>query len=784
MSKLPFILFINLLSSFTFAQENYISGKIYDAVSKEPLIGVNIKVNNSRGAVTDFNGGYKLLLESGSHKIMYSYIGYESQLISLEIYKSTLKDIYLSEEDSQLDVMVVSASKFKQKLEEVTVSVDVIGAKLIESKNCITLADVIRNAPGVQLTDGQLNIRAGSGWSYGTGSRVLVMVDDMPILSADQGEVEFNLIPMENVEQLEIIKGASSALYGSSALNGVVNIKTKMPGLEPKTTIGVFHGFWDAPKDSSLKWWGDSIEDTRWRSGISMTHSRKIKNFDLVLSANHYNDRGFVKGVNNIQTRLSLNTRYVKDDLTFGVNGNYMQRESPLFAMWSSDTSAYIPYDGSAVPNTGSRFYIDPYVTFYKNFFKHTLRSRILRRNITYINNNPSTITSLMTFNEYQNQYRTDNTTITTGATLTTLMGKAYAYGGVDNPLFGKNISGYAQFDHKVSKWNFSAGARYEYFNLDTIEVGRPVIRAGINYELKEGFNARASFGQGFRFPTITELYMQGDIGPVNLYNNPSLKPESGWTSEIGFKKVFKIDNFSGYIDLAGFVMEYDNMMEFTFGKFGPDTDDLFGIGFKSLNVGKTRIPGIEFSLNGTGDIGDNLNFSLICGYTFSNPYSVNPNNAFDNVQTISSPVYSQIVNNFVLNGPNDSTYTFINTSSDTTNYTLKYRHRQTIRFDLEMKYKKKFSLGFSYQFNSMMNNIDYVFTEYLFNSYVDLGINNSMKELNNGYHLFDARIKYKFDNGFSLGLLGENIFNTPYLIRPANMGSPRTFMLQIRAEF
>ena len=43
------------------------------------------------------------------------------------------------------------------------------------------------------------------------------MVDQMPILSADQGEVDFNLIPMENIEQIEVIKGASSALYGSSA---------------------------------------------------------------------------------------------------------------------------------------------------------------------------------------------------------------------------------------------------------------------------------------------------------------------------------------------------------------------------------------------------------------------------------------------------------------------------------------------------------------------------------------------------------------------------------------
>ena len=88
-------------------------------------------------------------------------------------------------------------------------------------------------------------------------------------------------------------------------------------------------------------------------------------------------------------------------------------------------------------------------------------------------------------------------------------------------------------------------------------------------------------------------------------------------------------------------------------------------------------------------------------------------------------------------------------------------------------------------QENSLMNNIDYVFTTPIFNSGIaNLGINPSMEELNNGYHLFDARIKYKFENGFTLGLLGENIFNTPYLIRPANMGSPRTFMLQLRAEF
>ena len=92
MFRISLLLLTIFYSCIVFAQEIFVSGKIYDATSNEPLIGVNIKVNDSRGAVTDFNGDYKLLLESGSHKIMYSYIGYETQLISVEVNESVVKE--------------------------------------------------------------------------------------------------------------------------------------------------------------------------------------------------------------------------------------------------------------------------------------------------------------------------------------------------------------------------------------------------------------------------------------------------------------------------------------------------------------------------------------------------------------------------------------------------------------------------------------------------------------------------------------------------------------------
>ena len=784
LSKISILIFFNVVFVYTYAQYS-LKGTVKDDKTGETLTGVNVKVNKSKGAITDFNGQFSLELEKGSHKIMISYVGYETKRIDLEIDNNMTTDITLSEESSELDVMVVSASKFEQKLEEVTVSVDVIGAKLIDSKNCVTLADVIRNAPGVQLIDGQLNIRAGSGWSYGTGSRVLVMVDDMPILSADQGEVEFNLIPMENIEQMEIIKGASSSLYGSSALNGVVNIKTKMPSMDPKTTVRSFVGLWDNPADLRNKWWGDT---TRVRSGLSLTHSRKIKNFNMVLSASHYNDMGYIQTVNNVQTRLAANTKLVYDNVTFGLNANFMQRESGMFTMWESDSNTYVPLDGTDLPNRGLRFYIDPSVNIYQNFFKHTLRSRIMRRDILYNSSGSNYITSLLTFNEYQNQYQTDETTITSGLTLTTLMGKTPNNRSYNGQIKGTNVSAYTQLDHKIGKISISTGARYEYFDLDTIKIGKPVFRGGLNYELSKGFNIRSSFGQGFRFPTITELFLQGDIGPVNLYRNSNLKPESGWTAEIGLKKVLKIKDFKGYIDLVGFVMEYNDMMEFTMGIWGPESDNLYGLGFSSKNVGKTRIPGIELTINGAGKITDNLDIRILSGITYSYPYSVLPNNPYDYLPDNLSFTQNSLAN-IVLNGNNDSTYTFVNTSSDSSGM-LKYRNHFTTRLDFELIFKDKFTFGFSHQYSSRMANIDYAFVSPIFNTppmgipTVDLGINRTLDKLNTGYHLFDVRLKYNINEAFTLGFLCENLLNKSYLIRPAYMGSPRTFMFQLKKEF
>ena len=227
-------------------------------------------------------------------------------------------------------------------------------------------------------------------------------------------------------------------------------------------------------------------------------------------------------------------------------------------------------------------------------------------------------------------------------------------------------------------------------------------------------------------------------------------------------------------------------MMEFTMGIWGPSDPSLYGLGFSSKNVNKARIPGIEFTLNGTGYINDDWSLAILFGITHSNPYSVFPDSSFEDLGSL-TPIQVSL-SEVALNGSGNTNYTFNNTSSATGNSTLKYRNKTLVRFDLEAIYKNKLTLGFSYQYNSKMINIDYAFVTGLFNENTlisnDIGISRSMDNLNNGYSLLDTRIKYNLNEDLTIGFLCENLFNNAYLIRPANLGSPRTFMFQLQAKF
>jgi len=769
---------------FSVNQAQTISGIISDESSNEKLIGVNIIAKDGKGTATDVFGKYTLKLTAGEHQITYRYIGYKDVVkdVSLKNGESKIIDVNLNFASEQLGTVVVSAGKFEQKLEEITVSMEVIKPDLIENKNTTNIQTAIDQVPGVNMTDGQANIRGGSGWSFGAGTRVLVLVDDMPLISGDAGQVQWKLIATENINQVEVIKGASSALYGSSALNGVINIRTAFPSqkdidknkLPGFTKVNMHFGLIDIPEREILHWNG---EKRRAYKGIEFLFANKYMGWDISLGGNIFKDDGYRMGEITDRKRFNFGLKY-KDKkvkgLSYGANGNFLFQSSGSAIIWQSLEQAYIPKDTAINTTNGDTYNIDPFITYSRGNNRHSLKTRYLK----VINDNSAggaddgqDNESEIYYTDYQWQKNLEKIglRITSGITNELVIARSDLFQG-DNER--KNHSFYAQLDQKWKRFNLSFGARLETFELtsektyningediNSISASKPVFRAGINYRVAEETYIRTSWGQGFRFPSMAELFISTDFSGFKIYPNPELKPESGWSAEFGIKQGVKIGKWMGYLDVAKFLMQYDDMMEFSFGVWD-DEDGNTAFGFKSINAGKTQISGIETSVSSSGEISKDLRINILAGYTFMNPIPLTPEDTL-----------------YLAQGTDPITYN--NSSSDPT--ILKYRYKNIAKLDFEVTYKK-LSMGGSFRYNDFMQNVDKVFTEEFIGGDDGMipGINSAREKFEGGDFIIDSRIAYRLNNNLRFAFIVNNVLNREYMSRPADMRPPRTFALQM----
>jgi iron complex outermembrane receptor protein len=766
-----------------------IKGTITDQNTNESLIGVNIISENGLGVATDIDGKYQLKLGEGKQKITFKYIGYDEIIKTFDLAKNEILEmnIALSPISEQLNTVVVSAGRFEQKIEEITVSMEVIKPSLIENKNTTDIQTAMDQIPGVNITDGQANIRGGSGWSYGAGTRVLVLVDDMPLISGDAGQVQWKLIATENINQVEVIKGASSALYGSSALNGVMNIRTAFPSqkdidkniLPGYTKVNMHFGLIDKPKREELNWNGDK---RRAFKGIEFLQAMKLGQLDLSLGGNIFYDDGFRQGEVTDRKRFNLNSTYKSkkiEGLSYGVNANFLFQTTGSAIIWDGYDRAYIPLNNEITTTAGDTYNIDPSITYMSGNNRHTLRTRYLKvinDNSTKGKDNDQDNKSETYYSDYQWQknIKKYNLRVTSGTTNEIVYAKADLFNGKNTRA---NNSIYTQLDKKIGRLNLSFGARYEQFSIksdkkheingdsiNNFSAGKPVFRTGINYQLAEATFIRSSWGQGFRFPSMAELFISANQGGLEIYPNPNLKPEKGWSAEIGLKQGIKLEKWIGFIDIAGFLMQYDDMMEFTFNQWGDfNNDPLLGLGFKAVNSGNTQISGLEISINGQGKINKNLSLNILAGYTYMDHFSLDPDKIY---------AYA---------GDNQGV-SYNSSSSDST--ALKYRYKHIAKLDAEILYKN-ISIAGSYRYNDFMSNIDKIFTEDIINEGIPgvfdgiPGINESRENAKNGDYVIDARLGWQMNDVFRFGFVVNNVLNREYMTRPATMMSPRTFAVQ-----
>ncbi len=752
MKKIRAILFLLALACTSGAQEfTVITGRITDSITGEPLIGATVITGEKSGTISDAGGRYWVPTAQKQISITFRYIGYSplTRHLQVPVQDTLFMNIRLSRSVLALDEIVISAGRYEQRLSDVMVSVDIIKPERIANTGTISLETIIRQTPGVEILGGQPSIRGGSGYSYGAGSRVMVLTDDLPILSGDVGDVKWDYLPVENIEQVEIIKGASSVLYGSSALNGIFNIRTGYPTNEPRTRMSLYSGIYMNPAREELVWW----EKRPLYAGFDFSHRRKIRNLDLVAGGSLFRDPGYREDEYLRRARVNVGLKQRSAGargITYGLNINGMITDKSDFLLWrDSRSGAWRQNPLSVSALRGNRFNLDPFIEFRdKSAGRHSLKSRFFHIQNDFADAPDKNNSANMVYGEYRyHKSFTGRMEVSAGLSGTWTQSEAALYGNhssMNQALFG-------QFDAKVlSPLRASLGIRFERYVMDgEAEYSSPVFRAGLNYRAAEYSYVRASFGQGYRFPSIAEKYTATNVGSLQIFPNPELVSETGWNAELGFKQGLRLGDWQGYLDLAAFWTQYSHMIEFVFDIYAADSlpPGIDDYGFMARNIGDARILGAELTLYGNGKIG-NLPFSLMAGYTCLSPVDLN--------------------------------------AADTIHggyQTLKYRYRHSLKSDAELKYKR-FALGFTFEYRSRMDRIDEVFTDPLFGNIILPGFPDYWDQNNRGYAVLDARVLCNITAFLNVGLAVKNLLNEEYLGRPGDIQPSRNITLRMTADF
>lgn len=662
-----------------------------------------------------------------------------------------------------LNEVVISTNKDATKLKESVVGISLLKPYLIENKITLDAGKILNQVPGVVVNDGQINIRSGSGWSYGAGSRVMVTLDEMPMLAGDVGSVPFNFLPIESVSGIEVIKNAGSVLYGSSALNGIVNLRSVPIKKQQYINVNVIAGFYQVPDDLKFS------NKIQTNYGVNGCYTEKIDNHSLMFTWNQLNDDGYRMNERDYRVRIGwkygyeFSSKSILNPLKLWLNGGTQRGETGSFLIWQNNKQGYTSLDSSYSINTGRRVNIDPIIEWNGKKWKHKFQNRYFSIDNKIDNGDTSSHQdnkSVLLYSELKSKRSFGYFDLTLGLVRINTKSEAQMFDG--NHII-ENRSAYSQLQYKRNGWIAQIGARYEHYNLDGNIASKPVYRAGINKQLGQATFLRASYGEGFRYPSIAEMFTTTSTGSIFILPNPDLKPETGNNFEIGLKQGLSFGNkkvgiFNTYIDLSIFQNKYQNMMEYSFGENGS---------FKSLNMGSTTIQGFEIesagafekSTNIKNEDGSNKTYKIewLIGYTYSNPTIDDPNYVFG--------VYS-----------NSDPMTFKNTAANPTNV-LKYRNRHVFRGDIQFSLGD-FEIGFSQKYQSAFENIDNAFTILI------VDVKSNYENGRNAGLITDIRAGYQVNESIKIQLQTSNITQNIFMGRPADLNAPRFYQMQLNYKF
>ncbi len=740
------ILFAGTKANSAGNDSGIITGIVYDSQSLAPLPSATIVYGRGMGIVSDNDGYYSIRSGPGELILTYRYMGYRPVTLTVSITAgdTVVLDVGLQPEAAEIDQVVVSAGKAEQRLSELTVSMSIIKPETISSLHITDPVELINKTPGIEVVDGQASIRGGSGFSYGAGSRVMALIDGLPILAADAGHIKWQFLPLENISQIEIIKGATSVLYGSSALNGVINFRTSLAEDKPVTRFYIETGVFDRPDQREWIWW----DTPRTFQSGSLSHIRKSGNTGMSMALHLLSDDGY-RRLN--EERLGRVNFKISHDgsggLSYGTNLNAGITRTTNFILWENAWTGALRQDESTANRLhGNLFTFDPYIIYNPDGpTGHELRTRLQSADNFYptaTRNNSNTFSFLA---EYLFKYDISSLVRINSGIMEN-------YSRINSEFHGDhrslNLAGFIQTDlMPVEGLKIVAGVRMEHNSLNGVSDRLvPLVRTGVNYRLLDYTFLRASFGQGYRYPSIAEKHAATTMGSVRIVPNPGIRSESGWSAEIGVKQGIITGTINGQVDLAVFQSRYTDMIEYLFGIYPTGTGESVSYGFMASNIENSRVYGGELEFVFTGTM-RRISFNANGGYVFMYPREFNP-----------------------ATGQSRDEY-------------LKYRRMHSFKANLNGNYKK-FSAGISFYAGSRFLNIDNVFLSEFTREIILPGFYDYWNATSGGHILVDPHIGYMIGENIRISCMVKNLFNREYMGRPGDIQPHRNFSIRLSGDF
>ena len=498
-----------LLSSVMASADNYF-GKVLDGEGN-PLIGAAVRVVGDKTAVvTGTDGRFELSGVSGvAAKVQVSYTGFiTGTYIMRPNRRETEHTIRLVPDQNALNEVVVTATKTPKSLKDVPVVTRIITSDEIKKTDATNIQDLLtEEIPGLEFGYAMSQETSLNMSGFG-GSAVLFLVDGERLAGETMDNVDYSRLFLGNVSRVEIVKGASSVLYGASAVGGVVNLITK----ESKDP-------WKANVNSRYRRAGNewrhggniSFNSGRWNSNASLQYSdvETIRLTDVFDTESKIHNV-FGGHTFNITERL---TYRACDNLRLIARGGYFSRVSNR----SNYDDHYTDYNGGlrAVWQMDSRQSLEHSYS-YDQYDKSRYSGGQRTHDHDYSNRQH------IVRGQYCHSW--GRNIMTAGADCMYDYLTTYQFvNGADHSQISADV--FVQFDYNPLTWlNIVAGLRNDYFSAssDNALTGR----IAAMFKLPQ-FSVRASYAGGFRAPTLKEMHMNFDMAGIQMiYGNPRLKPE------------------------------------------------------------------------------------------------------------------------------------------------------------------------------------------------------------------------------------------------------------------